>query len=82
MQIIINIPNQALVDYWEDDDIEDLRTLFDIPEHFTSAISDALRELLPLSASISTTAFDDFKESLKTRIKHKLVEEIDKKLDW
>lgn len=82
MQIIINIPNQALADFYEEDDLEDLKALFSSEELFSNAIFEAVEDLVPASTTISISEFEIFKNILKKKIKENLIKKIDEKLDW
>lgn len=82
MQIIINIPNQALVDFYEEDDLEDLKALFSSEELFSNAVFEAVEDLVPASTTISISEFEISKNILKKKIKENLIKKIDEKLDW
>lgn len=82
MQIIINIPDQALVDFYEEDNLEDLKALFSSEELFSNAIFEAVEDLVPASTTISISGFEISKNILKKKIKENLIKKIDEKLDW
>lgn len=82
MQIIIDIPDQMLADFHEEDDLEDLKALFSSEELFSGAIFDGIEDLVPVSTTISISGFEISKNILKKKIKENLIKKIDEKLDW
>lgn len=82
MQVIINIPDQDYVDYWENRDFDEITDTFSTKELFCEELLPLMEDMIPSYSCISVTGFEDFKEKLKTRLRRNYMEELENKLKW
>lgn len=82
MQIIINVPVNDLINHWDNEDIETVKSYFESDTIFSDYVLNCLSELIPDTSKVSITGFDDAKETLKDNLKKILIEEINSELNW
>lgn len=82
MQIIINVPINDLVNHWNNEDAETVKSYFKSDTIFSNYVLDCLSEVIPETSEVSITGFDDAKETLKDNLKKILIEEINSEFNW
>lgn len=82
MQIIINVPVNDLINHWDNEDVETVKSYFESDTIFSNYVLDCLSEVIPETSEVSITGFDDAKEALKDNLKKILIEEINSELNW
>ena len=82
MQIIINVPDNDLINHWDNEDVETVKSYFESDTIFSNYVLDCLSEVIPETSEVSITGFDDAKEALKDNLKKILIEEINSELNW
>lgn len=82
MQIIINVPINDLINHFNNEDVDTLKSYFESDTIVSNYVLDYLSELIPDTSKVSITGFTDAKEALKDNLKKTLIEEINSVLDW